>query len=242
MLFQASAALACLLQLCATAAALTEQQTLSLDGPKNVQVVREKLHKAEIIPTVIDDFLPSLTLSVIWSKDKAKLGNTIKPKSVQEQPAISLHDVTSPHGETTKHIMSYVVTLTDPDAPSRDNPEWSEMCHWITPNVTLSQETFSILPLLEFGVIEQATSTDGGPDDVMEYKPPGPPSKTGKHRYVFLAFAPKNGTTEALHLSKPKDRQHWGTGKEGGGVREWAEENELVPVAANFIYSENKKQ
>lgn len=43
-------------------------------------------------------------------------------------------------------------------------------------------------------------------------------------------------------MSKPTDRQHWGTGDEGGGVRDWAKENELVPVAANFIYSQHKKQ
>ena len=77
---------------------------------------------------------------------------------------------------------------------------------------------------------------------MVEYKPPGPPPKTGKHRYVFLVFAPRNGTTEALHLSVPKDRQHWGMGKKGGGVRDWAEANELVPVAANFVYAKNKKQ
>jgi phosphatidylethanolamine-binding protein (PEBP) family uncharacterized protein len=140
--------------------------------------------------------------------------------------------------------MSYVVTLTDPDAPSRDNPKWSEMCHWIASNVTISPNTFNILPLPEFGLTEEKKeeSTDAGLDDVVEYKPPGPPPKTGKHRYVFLVFAPKNGTTDALHLSKPSDRKHWGTGEKGGGVREWAEGNGLVPVAANFIYSENKKQ
>jgi hypothetical protein len=59
---------------------------------------------------------------------------------------------------------------------------------------------------------------------------------------VFLVFAPSNGTTLPLDLSKPKDRQHWGYGKERKGVREWAKENELVPVGANFIYSQNKKQ
>lgn len=138
--------------------------------------------------------------------------------------------------------MSYVVTLTDPDAPSRDNPEWSEMCHWIASNVTIAQDAYSILPLLDLGLNKWTGLASEGPDDVMEYKPPGPPPKTGKHRYVFLVFAPKNETTDPLHLSKPEDRQHWGTGKEGGGVREWAGDNGLVPVAANFIYSKNKKQ
>ncbi|KAJ4319462.1 hypothetical protein N0V94_003886 [Neodidymelliopsis sp. IMI 364377] len=221
-----------------------------------------KLRKAEIIPTgkyphyvhsertvamvtnsspVIDDFLPSLTLSVYWSKDEAGLGNTIKPKHLQSQPSITLHDDTSP--KTVKNTgLTYVITLTDPDAPSRENPEWSEMCHWIATNVSVATKTFSILPLPEFGLTEETIEEQSNPDDIIEYKPPGPPPKTGRHRYVFLVFAPKNGTTEPLHLSKPKDRQHWGTGEEGGGVRDWAEKNGLVPVAANFIQSKNKEQ
>jgi phosphatidylethanolamine-binding protein (PEBP) family uncharacterized protein len=188
---------------------------------------------------VIDDFLPSLTLTVSWAKRDADLGNTLKPKHLQDEPTITLHDETDPEGYTASN-MTYVVTLTDPDAPSRDNPEWSEMCHWIAANVSISTNTVSILPIPFFGANQHGRKS--GPDDVIEYKPPGPPPKTGKHRYVFLVFAPKNGTTEPLHLSKPKDRQHWGIGEERGGVKDWAQDNELVPVAANFIYSKNKKQ
>ncbi|KAH9873915.1 hypothetical protein IAQ61_004542 [Plenodomus lingam] len=220
--------LACLLHCCGTAIALpTEQQPLGHHSWDSVQAVRA-----------------DLTLSVSWSKKSAKLGNTIKPKKLQNKPDIVLHGITNTvAGDDKAQKMTYVITLTDPDAPSRDNPEWSEMCHWIASNVTISQETLSILPLPEFGLTEQtASKQDGGPDDVVEYKPPGPPKKTGKHRYVFLAFAPKNRTTEPLHLSKPKDRQHWGTGMERGGVRDWAVENGLFPVAANFIYAQHEKQ
>ena len=137
-----------------------------------------------------------------------------------------------------------MLTLTDPDAPSRDNPEWSEMCHWIVANISTAQQTFSVLSIPEFGLSVEADKdkVTEGLDDVVEYKPPGPPPKTGKHRYVFLVFAPRNGTTEPLQLSRPESRRHWGTGREGGGVREWAGENGLVPVAANFIYSQNEKQ
>ncbi|KAF3001284.1 hypothetical protein E8E13_004379 [Curvularia kusanoi] len=176
------------------------------------------LREAEIIPTVIDDFLPSLTLSISWKKDEAELGNTIKPKHLQSAPAIALHEDTNPGSARDSHP-TYVVTLTDPDAPSRDNPKWSEMCHWIATNVSVIPRTFSILPLPEHDLVEYNLKDHSSPDDVIEYKPPGPPPETGKHRYVFLVFAPKNGTTEALHLSVPKNRQHWGTGEEGGGVR-----------------------
>jgi phosphatidylethanolamine-binding protein (PEBP) family uncharacterized protein len=72
--------------------------------------------------------------------------------------------------------------------------------------------------------------TSGSMDDIIPYKAPGPPPKTGKHRYVFLAFAPANGTKDALKLTKPDNRQHWGTGKDRHGVRDWAAENGLVPV------------
>lgn len=104
-----------------------------------------------------------------------------------------------------------MLVLTDPDAPSRDDPKWSQVCHWIATGVSVGSSITSL-------------------DDVIEYKPPGPPPKTGKHRYVFLVYVPVNGTTEKLHLSAPKDRKRWGSDKEGYGVRDWAIEHGLVPI------------
>jgi phosphatidylethanolamine-binding protein (PEBP) family uncharacterized protein len=115
--------------------------------------------------------------------------------------------------------MKYTITMTDPDAPSRDNPEWSEMCHWIATGISMTSSSSS-----------EILHTTKKFKEIMKYKPPGPPAKTGKHRYVFLVFVPANSTTKKLHLSKPDDRQHWGTGKERHGVRNWAEENGLVAV------------
>ncbi|OCL04554.1 PEBP-like protein [Glonium stellatum] len=229
-----------LLQLCPSSYTLpTRQEIFIRPVPNSILTVRAELKKAEIISTVIDDFLPSLTLSVSWPKKNANLGNTIKPKHVQDTPTIELYDeITSTSRSSCKSNMTYVITLTDPDAPSRDNPEWSEMCHWIAAGVPLSSDSVSILPILEATMPKAMESYE----EIMEYKPPGPLPKTGKHRYVFLVFAPANGTSQPLDLTKPSNRQHWGTGKERGGVRQWAKENGLVPVGANFIYSQNKKQ
>ncbi|KAH7124020.1 phosphatidylethanolamine-binding protein [Dendryphion nanum] len=235
------AALPALAQLCSVVAFPAEQKTLQVVTSKSLLNVRAELKKAEIIPTVINDFLPFFELSVSWPKEKAKLGNTIKTKRVQKQPVVTLHDETKSDGYTTSN-MTYVVTLTDPDAPSRDDPKWSEMCHWIAANVTLSQKTYSILPIPFLSIEKDKTLSTKKLDEIIEWKPPGPPEKTGKHRYVFLVFAPRNGTTAPLNLSKPGERKHWGTGKERKGVRDWAKENGLVPVAANFIYAQNEKQ
>lgn len=170
---------------------------------------------------MVNDFIPSLALSITWSDTEyAKLGNTLKPKKLQKPPKITLHAPTD--SSSTNNLcnsgVTYTLAMTDPDAPSRDNPEWSEMCHWIATAVAISKDfSCEIMPLNDL-------------KDIIEYKPPGPPPKTGKHRYVFLIYAPSNGTHLPLNLTKPSDRQHWGTGKERHGVRDWATENELVPV------------
>ncbi|KAF9869193.1 phosphatidylethanolamine-binding protein [Colletotrichum karsti] len=212
--------------LCGTVAAApkpAQEAQFVLNGNADLTRVHEELAKAEIIPTVIDDFQPILGLSAEWdSSHAANLGNTLKPADLQSAPSVTLVGGSSMGGNTIH--TTYVLTLTDPDAPSRDDPKWSEFCHWIATGVSASSP--GAKPAVE---------------DVVEYKPPGPPEKTGKHRYVFLSWVPANGTTEKLNLSKPEERKHWG-GKEGRGVRNWAKENGLIPVAANFIYAQNEKQ
>ncbi|KAK4118785.1 PEBP-like protein [Parathielavia appendiculata] len=209
--------------------------------PQAAEVVREKLKGAGIIPHVIDDFSPSLGLHATWpSKEHALLGNTLKPEKLQDEPSIALHDMhaaSSPSNLVAANV-TYVVALTDPDAPSHDKPKWAEFCHWIAsgtlkPALCDPKQPVPCPPML----------TDL--NEIMSYKPPAPPKKTGPHRYVFLAFVPSNGTTDKLHLSKPSDRKHWGYDTDKGeikGVREWADENGLAPVGANFIYALNKKQ
>ncbi|KAI0151987.1 PEBP-like protein [Hypoxylon sp. NC0597] len=200
----------------------------------DVYRVQHALEKADIFPTVIDKFLPSFLLDAEWpSGAHAELGNTVPVEKVQDEPAIIVHQSQSPSGSSGNRDNSnvtYTITITDPDAPSRDNPKWSEFCHFIATGIKLPTSGSSI------------TVNLSGLEDIIPYKPPGPPPKTGKHRYVFLLFAPANGTTDPLHLTKPVDRKHWGTGKQRHGVRDWAKENGLEPVAANFIYAQNEKQ
>jgi hypothetical protein len=189
---------------------------------------------------VLDDFVPSLGLHVTWSFwERALLGNTLPPDKLQDEPTIALHDIlaaalTAPKNARAANV-TYVITLTDPDAPSRDEPEWSEFCHWVAsgvlkPGLCDPKEPAPCVPVL------------ADLDEVVPYKPPGPPAGTGSHRYVFVAFVPSNGTTDRLHLSKPAARKRWGYGETGcdgssykhnyhtKGAREWAAENGLAAV------------
>ncbi|KAK5722664.1 carboxypeptidase Y inhibitor [Elasticomyces elasticus] len=192
-----------------------------------------RLRKAEIIPTVLDPFDPKLTLSIFYENATVEVGNTVDPSKTQKAPDVQfIASVPNDFSVLIRKGMQLTLALTDPDAPSRDNPEWSEICHWIATGVQLTKPSAD----------NDSTGFSKGVQTIVEYKPPGPPPKTGKHRYVFVALAPKNGTTERLHLSKPGGRQHWGYGKERQGLRGWAEENGLGVVGANFIYEQNEKQ
>ncbi|ROW09570.1 hypothetical protein VMCG_02518 [Cytospora schulzeri] len=224
---------ACLFWVTATALPKLEdhdaQQVLSKPQAHyigDVYSVRDELKKAEIIPTVIDEFLPSLLIDVEWPSSKhANLGNTVKPKKLQDEPSISLSRPPSSGDELCASIttnITYTVTISDPDAPSRDDPKWSEMCHWIATGLAVSDDTYS-------SCSSSLTLSFTDLQDVMPYYPPGPPEKTGKHRYVILVFAPANGTTDSLNLTKPADRRHWGYDYDGErvGVRKWSQENGL---------------
>lgn len=159
-------------------------------------------------------------------------------------PATEAERCPGPINADFKSNMTYAIVLTDPDAPSYHDNKWSEFCHWIATGRVV------VTPRPPRGQQQGGGDGDGGcPQlsltglkDVVPYRPPGPPEKTGRHRYVFFAFTPVNATTLPLNVTKPGERKRWGTGKPGSGVREWAEENSLAPIAANFIFAQNDKQ
>ena len=172
--------------------------------------------------------MPSFILGVEFPSERTvSLGNTLKVRHTQDEPSYS---VTRPSGllDQASSDLSYTITATDPDAPSRDNPEWAEFCHLIATGLHLSSSSSSSVGS------GPSVSSSSGLEVIMPWKSPGPPPGTGKHRYVFLLFAPENGTTDRLHLTTPKERKHWGTGKERHGVRDWALSNGLVPVGKSF--------
>jgi len=104
------------------------------------------------------------------------------------------------------------------------------MCHWIAtihPSPNINPNT---------NILDLAT-TGSEIVDLVEYKAPGPPPKTGYHRYVFLLLAGDN-----TNLTAPSERQHWGTNKTEHGVRDWAKKEGLQVIGANWFIEKNKKQ
>ncbi|KAJ9628344.1 carboxypeptidase Y inhibitor [Knufia peltigerae] len=187
--------------------------------------IRDTLIANKIIGDVLDDFEPSYYIEIDYpsTHDKVVLGNDIPVDAVSERPVFNFFSMKPSSVETMNS--TFTLVLTDPDAKSRDKPKWSEMCHWILTNLTTPT------PGPPPGTLHAK------PGEIMEYLPPGPPPKTGAHRYVFVLLA-----GDSSNLKAPKDRKHWGYGKVRHGVRDWAEENDLKVVGANFFFAQNEKQ
>jgi len=188
-----------------------------------VSSIRDTLRDNDIIDDVLDDFEPQYYLDITYPKhhETVMLGNDIPVKAVSKRPAFTFHSLLSRTGEDKNSTLTLV--LTDPDATSRDDPKLAEMCHWIVTNLTA--------PISE---IPPRSERSG---ELEEYLPPRPPEKTGRHRYVFVLL--EGDTTD---IKPPKERVHWGYGKIRHGVRDWAQENGLDVVGANFFFAQNKKQ
>ncbi|ODV91505.1 hypothetical protein CANCADRAFT_42152 [Tortispora caseinolytica NRRL Y-17796] len=189
--------------------------------------ITESLKKSEIVPDVLDDFAASTLISISYAPDvEAVLGNTLEVAATQHYPKITLALDGAAEPDT-----KYTIVMTDPDAPTRGDKKWSEYCHFVVSNLSFPPSASS--PSGSEHVISQSDGTT-----LMEYFPPGPPPKTGKHRYVWIVYKQNNPSTP----SAPKDRPCWGTGIPGYGVRDWAKENNLTPTGVNFFYAQNVEQ
>jgi len=110
-------------------------------------------------------------------------------------------------------LLSHYQVLTDPDAPSRDDPKWSEFCHWIVTGLEAESAT------------EVSVDLSKG-KQIVKYMGPAPPEKTGKHRYVFLLY--KGGRIG--EMEGPKERKKWGNEEQRHGVRQWSAKYDLKLV------------
>ena len=119
------------------------------------------------------------------------------------------------------------------------------MCHWIVANVTTPEFRGApwVLEVSNWGGEDNGLG-DGkgrsGPKVLESYLAPKPPEGPGYHRYVFVLL--QGEEEDAGKIEKPKKRKHWGYHKKRHGVRDWAEDNGLRVVGANFFYAKHRDQ
>lgn len=158
-----------------------------------------------VVPDVIDT-VPAGVIKVNYNSLEVNMGNELTPTQVQCQPNVSY---------PTESGALYTLCMTDPDAPSRENPKYREWHHWLVVNIPGSK------------VSEGET--------LSEYVGSGPPKGTGLHRYVFVTYKqPGKLTCDEKRLTN-RSGDHRG----GFKIREFAKKYNLgAPVAANFYQAQ----
>lgn len=163
--------------------------------------------KDEVVPDVVD-YAPQQIISIEYpSGAVVKAGNELTPTQVKDVPVT----ISWP----TEADALYTLCMTDPDAPSRQNPKFREWHHWLVVNI----------PGAEVGAGQT----------VSEYVGSGPPKGTGLHRYVFLAYKQPG----KISPDEPHRTNRSGDGRGGFKIRDFAKKYHLgQPVAGNFFQAQ----
>ncbi|KAH7636243.1 protein D3 [Dermatophagoides farinae] len=169
--------------------------------------LRRTMEQHQVVKDVIDTVPLHVAEVKFNSGVEMKLGNELTPTQVQNVPV----SVKWPAEPDTL----YTVCMTDPDAPSRQQPKYREWHHWLVVNVP---------------------GNDIGKGEILsEYVGSGPPKGTGLHRYVLVIYKqPGKITPDEKRLTNRS-----GEGRANFKIREFAKKYNLgEPVAGNFYQAE----
>ncbi|XP_018566690.1 phosphatidylethanolamine-binding protein homolog F40A3.3 isoform X2 [Anoplophora glabripennis] len=164
------------------------------------------MEQHEVVPDVIDVAPKQLVEVKYPSGVTVNLGNVLTPTQVKDQPNVSWE---------ADNNSFYTLCMTDPDAPSRQQPKFREWHHWLVSNIP---------------------GNDVSKGEVLsEYVGSGPPPNTGLHRYVFLVY--KQSTK--LNFDEKRLTNRSGDNRGCFSIKKFAEKYKLgLPVAGNLYQAE----
>lgn len=131
------------------------------------------------------------------------LGNELAPSEVQVAPTVEWNADASSY---------YTLAMVDPDAPSRAEPTYREIEHWLVVNIP---------------------GDDISKGDVIaEYIGSGPPEGSGLHRYAFFLYE-QSGKMDFEELQETEVNRY------NFSIRKFAEKYEMgSPIAGNFYQAQ----
>ena len=113
----------------------------------------------EIIPDVIPasySFTPSVLFSIVWPAEGLEivLGDKVQREKTLEEPEIKLQPLIAPIADVDDSArggtvveeeeeagnVKYTLVMTDPDAPSREDPKFGQWRHWVVSQISFFVE------------------------------------------------------------------------------------------------------
>ncbi|XVF50791.1 hypothetical protein PTKIN_Ptkin04bG0131600 [Pterospermum kingtungense] len=121
---------------------------------------REPLSIGRVIGEVVDNFCPTVKMTVTYNSNKQVAnGYELMPAVIAARPRVEIG------GDDMR--AAYTLIMTDPDAPSPSDPHLREHLHWMVTDIPGTTDA-------SFG------------REVVSYESPKP--TVGIHRYVFILF------------------------------------------------------
>ncbi|CAH0557508.1 unnamed protein product [Brassicogethes aeneus] len=166
--------------------------------------IKEKMEADGIIPDSID-VAPSAKITVVFDSGKeVDFGHELTPTEVKNEPTVKWE------ADPSKY---YVLSMVDPDAPSRADPKVREYNHWLVGNIPGSDVSSPVA------------------DVISPFQSSGPPKGTGLHRYIFLVYEQK----EKLTFEEPRGTAFSRINRFNFSIRKFAKKyNFGNPVAGNY--------
>ncbi|KAI2642748.1 phosphatidylethanolamine-binding protein [Xylaria nigripes] len=180
--------------------------------------LRASLAKANLVPgsaaeIIPDDFYPTIKLNVSFGEKAVLLGNFFRAGECKQAPTITFGaEAGAPDSAT------YVLIMTDPDAPTPDDPKFAFWRHWV----------FSGLQPQEDLDVEGANSFE----ELTAYLGPGPKDDSKPHRYLFLLYR----EAEGLDLTKDQVGGEEFVQRRSFRLAEFAEKYGLRLAGVNWMY------
>jgi len=166
--------------------------------------VLKKFVSDEIVPDLIDE-APKTLLKVSYSGGVTVDGGELTPTQVKDEPKVEWQ---------ADDGSFYTLLMTDPDAPSRKDPKFGEVRHWLVVNIP-------------------GSDINAG-ETKYQYIGSGPPSGSGLHRYIFLVFEQSKGKQE---FDVPTVTNRSREGRLSTKTRKLIADYNLQLVAGNFYFA-----
>ncbi|XP_055380935.1 protein D2-like [Condylostylus longicornis] len=161
----------------------------------------------EVIPDVITEGPKNFLTINFDSGVQADKGVELKPVQVKNQPKLKW--------DANKDSF-YTIIMTDPDAPSSENPKMREWHHWLVGNVPGDD--------IEKGEI------------LSEFVSSAPPKDTGLHRYVLLVYKQPDGK---INFDEPRLKNNSAEGRGNFSTKKFIEKYKFgAPEAGNFYQAQ----
>ncbi|KAI0976082.1 phosphatidylethanolamine-binding protein [Xylaria arbuscula] len=187
---------------------------MSLDDHQAALVA--SLAKASLVPgsatgLIPDGFRPTTKLNIRFGDKAVELGTFLRAGECKEAPTVAF----AAEPDATENT-SYSFILTDPDAPTPDEPKFAFWRHWV------------LSGLRPRDAMDTVTTSS----ELTAYLGPGPKDDSKPHRYLFLLYR----EPDELQLAKEDVGGEEFVHRRSFKPAQFAERHGLRLVGVNWMY------